>query len=72
MQSIPLLPSLSRPLRPGVVAPDKILSMGQIEQNRVLMLNWFTWNRTVYIPSRKLYKLDEPDTQDTAGEAKTG
>ena len=22
-------------------------------------------------PSRKLYKLDEPDTQDTAGEAKT-
>ena len=23
------------------------------------------------LPSRKLYKLDEPDTQDTAGEAKT-
>ena len=22
-------------------------------------------------PSRKLYKLDEPDTRDTAGEAKT-
>ena len=24
-----------------------------------------------YVPSRKLYKLDEPDTQDTAGEART-
>ena len=23
------------------------------------------------IPSRKLYKLDEPDTQDTAGESRT-
>ena len=23
------------------------------------------------LPSRKLYKLDEPDTQDTAGEAST-
>ena len=23
------------------------------------------------LPSRKLYKLDEPDTQDTAGEART-
>ena len=23
------------------------------------------------LPSRKLYELDEPDTQDTAGEAKT-
>ena len=24
-----------------------------------------------YLPSRKLYKLDEPDTQDTAGEGRT-
>ena len=24
-----------------------------------------------YLPSRKLSKLDEPDTQDTAGEAET-
>ena len=23
------------------------------------------------LPSRKLYKLDKPDTQDTAGEART-
>ena len=25
------LPSLTGPLRPGVVAPDRVLSMGQIE-----------------------------------------
>ena len=27
--------------------------------------------RTLAPPSRKLYKLDEPDTRDTAGEART-
>ena len=37
----------------GVVIPDRLLSMGQIELNPVLMLNWIVWNRTVYIP--KLY-----------------
>ena len=26
---------------------------------------------TIYLPSRKLSKLDEPDVQDTAGEART-
>ena len=31
MQSIPSLPSLLGPLWPGVVAPNKFLSMGQIE-----------------------------------------
>ena len=30
MQSIPSLPSLSGPLWPGVIAPDRVLSMGQI------------------------------------------
>ena len=34
--SLPLLPGA---LWPGVVAPDRVLSMGQIEQNCVLMLN---------------------------------
>ena len=34
--SLPLLPGL---LCPGVVAPDRVLSMGQIELNCVLMLN---------------------------------
>ena len=39
MQSTPLLPSLPGPLWPGVVAPDQVLSMGQVELNCVLMLN---------------------------------
>ena len=41
------LPSLPGPLWPGVLAPDKVLSMSQIELNCVLMLNCITWNRTV-------------------------
>ena len=40
MQSTPSMPSLPGPLWPGVVAPDRVLSMGQIELNCVLMLNW--------------------------------
>ena len=39
MQSTPSLPSLQGPLLPGVVAPNRVLSMGQIELNCVLMLN---------------------------------
>ena len=39
MRSTPLLPSLSGPLWPGEVAPDRLLSMGQIELNCILMLN---------------------------------
>ena len=39
MQGTPSLPSLPIPLWPGVVAPDRVLSMGQIELNCVLMLN---------------------------------
>ena len=35
MRNIPSLPSLPGPLRPGVVAPDRVLSMGQIELNYV-------------------------------------
>ena len=35
------------PLWPRVVAPDRALSMAQIELNCVLRLNWITWNRTV-------------------------
>ena len=40
MQSTPSLPSLPGPLCPGVVAPDRVLSMGQIELNCVITLNW--------------------------------
>ena len=39
MQSIPSLPSLPCPHWLGVVASDRVLSMGQIELNLVLKLN---------------------------------
>ena len=39
MGSTPSLLSLSGPLLAGVVATDKVLSMVQIEQNCILMLN---------------------------------
>ena len=38
MWSIPSLASLPGPLCPGVVAPDRVLSMSQIELNSVTML----------------------------------
>ena len=38
MLSTPLLPSLPGSLWPGVVAPDKILSMGQTELNCLLII----------------------------------
>ena len=47
MRSTHLLPSLPGPLCPGVVATDRVLSMGQRELNNVLMLNWMVGNRTV-------------------------
>ena len=49
MQSTPSLPLLSGPLWPRVVVPDSVLSVGQIELNCVLMLNWIVCNRTVYM-----------------------
>ena len=39
MRNTPSLPSLPGSTWPGVVAPDRVLSMGQIELNSVLMLN---------------------------------
>ena len=39
MRSTLSLPSLPGPLWPGVVAPDRVLSMGPIELNCVLMIN---------------------------------
>ena len=47
MRSTLSLPPLPDPLSPGVVVPDRVLSMGQIELNSVLMLIWSFWNRTV-------------------------
>ena len=49
MWSTPLLPLLPGPLWPGMVAPDRVLSMGQIELNCILMLNWIVWIRTVWL-----------------------
>ena len=39
MRSTPSLPSFPGPLWPGVVAPDRVLSMGQIELNCERLLN---------------------------------
>ena len=44
--SLPMLPGR---LSPGMVTPDRVLSMGQIELNCVLMPNWILWIRTVWL-----------------------
>ena len=48
MWSTPTLPSHTGLLLPGVLAPDRALSMGQTELNCLLMINWTAWNRTVF------------------------
>ena len=48
IRSTPSLPSLTDPLWPWAVAPDRILSMNQIELNCILMLNWIVWNRAIF------------------------
>ena len=47
IQSTPSLPSLPGPLCPGVVEPDRALSMGRIELNSVLMVNLIARYTTV-------------------------
>ena len=49
MHGTPTLPSLPGPLCPGGVAPYRVLSLGEIELNCVLILNWIVWSRTVYM-----------------------
>ena len=49
IQSTFLLPLLPGPLWPGVIAPDRVLSMGQIELNCLLMLNWIVLKNCFYI-----------------------
>ena len=44
MWSTPSLPLLPDPLLPRVIAPDRVLSMGQIELNCVLMLYGLVWS----------------------------
>ena len=50
MRSTPSLPLFSGPPFHGVLAPDRVRSMGQIElrTNKWLMLNWIIKNRTVW------------------------
>ena len=54
MQSTPSLPSLSGPLWPRVVAPDKGPVYGLNRTNSILMINWIVWvnwiawNRNVF------------------------
>ena len=48
MQSTLSLPSFPGSLWPGVVAPDRIISMSQIGLNCVLKLNWIVWYWTVW------------------------
>ena len=49
MLSAPSMPSLPSPLRPGVVAPGRALSMSQIELNCILVLNLIVWIRTFWL-----------------------
>ena len=55
MQSTPSLPSLLHQIWPRVVTHDRVLSLGQVELNVVLMLNWIAWNRTVLISILRTY-----------------
>ena len=47
MRNAPSLLPLQGPLWLGVVAPDGVLLVGQVELNCVLILNWTVWNRAV-------------------------
>ena len=49
MWNTPSLPLLPGPLWPKIVALDRALSMGQIELNCILMLDWIVWIRTVWL-----------------------
>ena len=55
MRSTPSLPSFQGSLCPGVVAPERVQSIYQIEPNCVLLLNWIFWNRTVTIFKLRAY-----------------
>ena len=55
MLSTPSLPSMPGPLWPGVVVPERVLSIGQIELKCVLTLNWIALNRTVLTCKQRTY-----------------
>ena len=58
MRNTPLLLSLPGSLWPRVVAPDRVLSMGQIVLNYILMLNWIVWNRTIFVCQTELFEME--------------
>ena len=41
-----------------MVAPDGVISMGQIELNCVLMLNRVVWNRTAFVFKTELFEKE--------------
>ena len=47
-RSISSMPSIPGPLWSRVVAPDRVICMGQIELNCMILLNSIAWNRTVW------------------------
>ena len=49
MWSTPSLLALTGLFWSEVVAPDRVLSMAQIEPNCVIVQNWIVWNRTVWL-----------------------
>ena len=46
-QSTSLLLSFPGPLSPGMVAPDRVLPMSQIEINCAFVVNWMVWDGIV-------------------------
>ena len=59
MRSTPSLPSLPGSRWSGVVASDRVLSMGQIKLNSVLMLNWIVWNRNIFVCVTELFEIEQ-------------
>ena len=59
IRSTPSLLSLLGRIWPGLVALDGVLTMGQIELNWVLILNWIIWYRTIVDPQTVYLWLTE-------------
>ena len=59
MQSTPLLPSLLIPLWARMVVPHRVLCIGQIELNCILMLNLICWDWTVLTFKLRTYAMCE-------------
>ena len=49
MRRTPSFPFLPHPTWSREVIPDRVLPMGQVDLNCVLMLNWIAWNGTAFV-----------------------